>query len=230
MSTSMEGPGGRERRGWVPAHKRQAAVCQATVAHAGGRDEGGSGGGGGEREGTGHNDGLGVELKRGHSEAGAGEPNRSQGERRGHNGERGTAGYGAVWIGGGTGGRYAVTDHREPRNPGRTVRNAMDGQEHPAWGGVARQRGAARWPVEGRRGALVGPAPGGIKSERKGPSGSQPPPRAIGPQPDALAAPRSPMGDGQCGRRRGGTGRRDRGKGEEGLRAAGVRAPWAAPR
>jgi len=97
-----------------------------------------------------------------------------------------------------------VTNHREPRNPGRTVRNAIDGQEHPAWGGVARQRGAARWPVEGQRGALVGPAPGGIKSERKGPSGSQPPPRAIGPQPDALAAPRSPMGDGQCGRRRGG--------------------------
>jgi hypothetical protein len=71
LSTSMEGPGGRERRGWVPAHKRQAAVCQATVAHAGGRDEGGSGGGRGEREGTGHNDGLGVELKRGHS---GGEP------------------------------------------------------------------------------------------------------------------------------------------------------------
>jgi hypothetical protein len=99
--------GGRGGDGSRLTSGKQRCAKQPWLTQADGMREG-RGGGRGEREGTGHNDGLGVELKRGHSEAGAGEPNRSQGERREHNGQRGTSGYGAVWIGGGTGGGYAV--------------------------------------------------------------------------------------------------------------------------
>jgi hypothetical protein len=137
LSTSMEGPGGRERRGWVPAHKRQAAVCQATVAHAGGRDEGGSGGGGVRERARDITTVWVWSLRGATAEAGAGEPNRSQGERREHNGERGTAGYGAVWIGGGSGGGYAVgpSDSRNGRETGgeRGVMRHVEGTGVKKW-------------------------------------------------------------------------------------------------